>query len=150
MPSYVFTGAFNLTANSSTTSPSPGPSPSSLSISRTHSFSGNNDSENGTVNLSASQTQTVYQPDDITTNLPKVAYLYMQASAANSSSVSVVYQTGSASTTIGNLKPGEWMYMPVSVSPTSATSSSVKLTNDSATDSASVFALWAESGSTPI
>jgi hypothetical protein len=149
MPTYVFTGTFSLTANSSTTNP-PGPSPSALSINRSHAFSGNNDSENGVVNLSASQTQTVYQPDDIAANLPKVTYLYMQASAANSSSVSVIYQTGSANTTIGSLKPGEWMYMPVSVIQTSALSSSIKLTNDSVTDSASAFILWAESGSTPI
>jgi hypothetical protein len=149
MPTYVFTSTFSLTANSSTTNP-PGPSPSALSINRSHAFSGNNDAENGVINLSASQTQTVYQPDDIVANLPKVAYMYIQAATANSSSVSVIYQSASADITIGNLKPGEWMYMPASVIQTSALSSSIKLTNDSVTDSASAFILWAESGSTPI
>lgn len=152
MPTSTFTTTFTITSNASSTNP-PGFSEDLVSFSATNTAYGNNDSSMGNVTLAPNQTQTWYEPQGDPGQVPDLTYAYIRAASTNSSSISVVYTSGSTSFTMAKLLPGAWFYAPVKVvsgSGASATSSSIKLVNDSGAYTALAYALYVESGSTAI
>ena len=153
MPTSTFSTTFTLSSNASTNPTSPGISEDQMSFSSTVISYGNNDSNNGNVTLAASQTQSWYQPQGLPSQLPDIAYAYIRSATANSSSISVLYTSGSTETTIAKLLPGNWMFAPIKVvsgSGASALSTLIKLKNDSDSFTATAYTLYVESGSIAI
>ncbi len=122
---------------------------SALNLSATKSFTTNMDAGYNTIYIAANSTQSAYSSPDSAGSTAENAFLYIRNSATNHSScdVQVVYASASANVYIGNLKPGDWMYLPYKRQVDHPASSSLKLVNSSTVSGSYLTVLYAESGS---
>lgn len=141
----TFSTTFTLSANAGALSPS------ATSLTKAATEYCNKDTSVATMTLAAGETQTVYQPTDASGSIPDLSYLYISAQSVDTSSyLTVTFKSGSTSTVISRLKDGDFMYMPFKTQNGAGcgpTSSSITLTNNSAGSTASVYFVFAESGS---
>lgn len=111
----------------------------------------NRDGKLETISLVGYETQSVYQPTNLTGQIPEIAYVYLLAptNTGNSGSIDVLYTSGSSRVRIASLKPGDSLYFPFRTlnGPNDGPTSSSLLVVNTTSSAAVVHTFVVESGS---